>query len=255
MAGKKKSQDMSARRRKMARKSKVPWGYIIPALIILVVIVGVVFIEYRTPTPPDPLPPTNSWSNPVFPCLGSESLTFHIHPWLRIVINGQNVSIPGAIGIENPAQGTGKDGRLVYGGGANSCFEYTHTHDFSGIIHIESPTDSVYTLSQFFDVWAQTYQYEIFNGSHLPIVFNSTDILGYKVDSTHSLKLLVDGNESSAYGSLNLDQLDYCSLANSASSSSPCYDTAGGDPAWSPGAYPYGTGHTIVIVYASNATA
>ena len=34
-------------------------------------------------------------------------------------------------------------------------FYWLHTHDASGILHVESPNDRAYTLGNFFDVWGQ----------------------------------------------------------------------------------------------------
>src|SRR5712692_1743649 len=70
-----------------------------------------------------------------YPCLGQETLTFHIHPWLRIWIDNANVTIPAAIGITNPVFQNG-----ITTGGPGSCFKPMHTHDASGIIHIEAQT-------------------------------------------------------------------------------------------------------------------
>lgn len=258
----------------MQQKSKVPWGYIVPALIILAVIIGVVYIETYNHSPAAyTLPPNGTQDyqtvlGPNFACLGSESLNIHLHPWLTITINGKNVTVPPGIGIQNPANVGTYDNYPVFGGGSNSCFEPVHTHDASGIIHIESPTNANYTLGEFFTEWSLAYQYAVVNGSHEPIVFNNTDILGYKVNgSSTSLKLIVDGktapagdfqSSSTQYGNLVLNVLDYCS--NSVASSPPCAETAPGDPAWNgvtgfaptvAGGYPYGSGHTIVIEYTS----
>src|SRR5262249_4784787 len=41
---------------------------------------------------------------------------------------------------------------FVVGG---SCFSWLHTHDETGIIHIESPIQRTYTLGDFFDIWGQ----------------------------------------------------------------------------------------------------
>ena len=248
-----KNQDISARRRKKQDKG-LPWAYIIPAIIVIIVIVAAAYVETKSGTAATSsyiLPPTVSSSSYPFKCLGSESLFLHIHPYLRIIINGHNVPIPGAIGIQNavPA-GQGNFGE-TYSGGSNSCYEPVHTHDFSGIIHIESPQNVNYTLEQFFTVWAQTYSYAIVNGTeHKSIVFNSGDILGFTTNSTYHLVLLVDGHPSNAYGSLVLNTLDYCTASETAASS-PCSSTAAGDPAWNgqTGDYPFGTGHTIVIEY------
>ena len=67
-------------------------------------------------------------------CEAMESTIFHIHVHLDIFINGQNSTVPALIGI------------------TNSCFYWLHTHDDTGIIHIESPVNKTFTLGQFFDI-------------------------------------------------------------------------------------------------------
>ena len=37
--------------------------------------------------------------------------------------------------------------------GISGGFAFLHTHDSSGVIHVESPVIKDYTLGQFFDVW------------------------------------------------------------------------------------------------------
>jgi hypothetical protein len=155
------------------------------------------------------------------------------------VINGANVTVPAGIGIVDSQIYNG----VAYGG---TCFEPMHTHDSSGIIHIESPTNINYTLGEFFQIWSATYHYITIDGKKQPIVFNSTNIFGYKVDSTHKLLLIVDGKPSNKFQNLVLNSLDYCS---STMNRPPCYPTAVGDPLYGGESYPYGTGHTIVIEY------
>jgi hypothetical protein len=166
--------------------------------------------------------------------LGNEGTAIHVHPYLRIMINAQNVAIPANVGIGN----------------SGACFEPMHTHDASGIIHIESPnTSTQYTLSQFFQIWNVTYHTVTVDGTQHPIVFNSTDILGFKADASHKIVLLVDGKPSSDYGSLVLNSLAYCSAATTAP---PCFPTAVGDPYYGGQQYSFGTGHTIVIEYTTS---
>ncbi|MDA4130947.1 MAG: hypothetical protein OK457_09265 [Thaumarchaeota archaeon] len=246
MSRKSRNRDISARRRRKQEKG-LPWSYIVPAIIVLIVILLAVYVERgQTTSPIIPAGPLN------FPlsCLPNESLFFHIHPLLRIVINGQNVTIPGAIGIKNAVPVGHSTWGEVYGGSTSSCFEPVHTHDSSGVIHIESPTNTNYTLNDFFNIWAQTYAYALVNNTQHPIVFNTSDILGYKTSSTEKLVVLVDGHSSTEYGSLALNTLDYCSAITNATSS-PCEPTAVGAPAWNGGqsTYPYGTGHIVVIEY------
>ena len=183
---------------------------------------------------------TNSF---LYPCLGTEGTALHIHPWLRIWIDGanpSNITIPAAIGIRNPVFQGG-----FAAGGQNSCFEPLHTHDSSGIIHVESPdTTTQYSLGDFFQIWNETYGTINISGSSLPIIFTSNDILGYKTDQTHTLSLLVDGSNSTAYQNLVLNTYDYC---NAQTTGPPCSPSAVINPY--PPSYPYGTLHTILIYY------
>ncbi|MFI5422107.1 MAG: hypothetical protein ACHQ1H_14175 [Nitrososphaerales archaeon] len=245
-----KNRDVSARRRRKQEKG-LPWAYILPAIVVLFVIVVAVYVESRGPTSTiQVLPPYGNGSFP-FQCLGTESVVYHVHPWLRIVINGQNVTIPGAIGLKNPLPEGNSTWGEVYGGSSSTCFEPVHTHDASGVLHIESPTNTNYTLGEFFQIWAATYQYVLVNNTQKPIVFTNTEILGFNNTSTEKVVLLVDGKPSTDYFSLVLDTLAYCGASDNATSS-PCYPTASGAPAWNNGQspYPYGTHHTIEIEYA-----
>ncbi|MDA4111321.1 MAG: hypothetical protein OK439_02195 [Thaumarchaeota archaeon] len=249
-----KNRDISARRRRKQEKG-LPWAYIVPALIVLVVIVLAIIIETRGPSTSSSSYLAPGKLNFALPCLPDQNLFMHIHPWIRIVVDGKNVTIPGAIGIENAVPSGVSTWGEVYGGSTNTCFEPLHTHDSSGIIHIESTTNTTYTLDDFFQIWAQSYAYSLVNGTQHPIVFNSTDILGFKTNSTDKVVLLVDGHPSTAFGSLVLNTLAYCS-ANDTAASSPCEPTATGAPSWNSGQspYPYGTGHTIVIEYGPAST-
>jgi hypothetical protein len=70
--------------------------------------------------------------------LPQEGLVMHIHEHLDIVVNGRVLhGLPAYIGINLQAQ----------------FIAELHTHDTSGIIHVESPTVRTFTLGNFFDVW------------------------------------------------------------------------------------------------------
>jgi len=217
--------------RSLRKRNRHPflWG------LVLVVVIGGAGLYYVI---------APQFSQP-FPCITGENY-IHVHPYLRIIINGQNVTVPAAIGIQNPVF---QNGDAVTG----ACLEPMHTHDSSGIIHVElAPTDAArnFTLSDFFKIWAWQPGHLLFNGTSHPIVFTPTDILGYQADSRHKVVMLVDGKPSTAFGSLPLERYDYCYSGNS--NVPPCSPTAGGNPLWDGGSsYPYGTGHTIVIEYSS----
>lgn len=71
------------------------------------------------------------------PALRSEGTRLHTHEHLDIVVNRNGYAIPAGIGIDPRSR----------------FIAPLHTHDYYGIIHVESPTIRRYTLGQFFDVW------------------------------------------------------------------------------------------------------
>jgi hypothetical protein len=71
----------------------------------------------------------------------------HIHVYITMYINGQAQSVPPNIGIAQGQQGA-----------SATCFYWLHTHDSSGIIHIEAPAAEPFTLGQFLDEWSQQFQ-------------------------------------------------------------------------------------------------
>ena len=72
-------------------------------------------------------------------CNSSEQLAYHIHAHLSIYIDGKLVPVSQYIGI------------------TSSCYYWLHTHDTSGIIHIERPTQKTYMLGNFLDLWKQQF--------------------------------------------------------------------------------------------------
>lgn len=81
-------------------------------------------------------------------------LVIHMHVTLRIVINGEQVAIPKYIGMDPSLYHTHE---LDKYGIKNPRTYPLHTHDFSGVIHIESTEIRTFTLGQFFDVWGQQF--------------------------------------------------------------------------------------------------
>lgn len=116
----------------------------------------------RAPTTPAPGPTTTvpsgpalSTSPPPWPlpadavpyihaagleALSTETLAVHYHAHLDIVVGSQAVPVPPGIGF-------------VVTNGQATALSSLHTHDETGIIHIESPKDSPFTLGQIFTEW------------------------------------------------------------------------------------------------------
>jgi len=79
-----------------------------------------------------------------------EMLNVHIHAHLTLFLRGEQIAVPYGIGIVKPFQAV--NGFV----GAGNGIYWLHTHDATGIIHVESPDSRSYTLGQFFDIWGQT---------------------------------------------------------------------------------------------------
>jgi hypothetical protein len=81
-----------------------------------------------------------------------EQLAYHIHAHLTVYDDGKLYSLPAGIGIPGSATEQTTEGPVASGG---QCFYWLHTHTSDGVIHIESPTQKIYTLGDFFDEWHQ----------------------------------------------------------------------------------------------------
>lgn len=91
-----------------------------------------------------------------------EGTAVHIHQHLDLYVDGRKVLVPAGIGID-PAVG----------------YAPLHTHDPSGVIHVESPTVRTYTLGEFFAVWG--------------VRFTPSCLGGYCAGGGRQLRLFVDG--------------------------------------------------------------
>jgi hypothetical protein len=85
-------------------------------------------------------------------CGATEQLAYHIHAHLTVFVGGQPRALPGGVGIPGSQVVQSSEGPVANGG---QCIYWLHTHAPDGIIHIESPTQRIYTLGNFFDVWHQ----------------------------------------------------------------------------------------------------
>ena len=124
-------------RRRAARSKRITIISIIAASIITVAVLGyVALVQNHTP------------ANAAYPsidtitCQNSEQSGIHIHAHLSISIDGKSVPVPADVVIA-------PDG---------SCLYWLHTHDASGVIHIEAPSGTSFTLKNFLDIWRGRFQ-------------------------------------------------------------------------------------------------
>ena len=83
------------------------------------------------------------WAENGVKCLpnGHTNLVQHIHPHLRVIVDGREVEIPANIGV------------------VSNCRAELHTHEGeAGVIHLESvDADKQFRLKDFFSVWGEPF--------------------------------------------------------------------------------------------------
>ncbi len=134
-------------RRRAARTRRF---VIIGVVAALVLAIGATAYYYIVAAPAQKQASTSSTADSTQPgatvngvgCDQQEQNLLHTHSHLAIYINGQSVPLPANIGIESD----------------NSCLYWLHTHDTTGVIHVESPQNRQFTLGNFFDVWGKQFQ-------------------------------------------------------------------------------------------------
>jgi hypothetical protein len=102
--------------------------------------------------------------------LGAEQLAVHYHAHLDVIADGEAVTVPAGIGFEV------KNNKVT-------GLTVLHTHDTSGVIHIESAKDQPYTLGQVFAEWG--------------VALSATQLGGLHSDATHVLAAYVNGQRFS----------------------------------------------------------
>ena len=77
-----------------------------------------------------------------------EGQVLHIHQHLDLIVHGKPVEVPTNIGIHQRA----------------GWLSTVHSHDTTGIIHVESPFKATFTLGQVFDIWGVRFTSECLGG-------------------------------------------------------------------------------------------
>lgn len=97
-------------------------------------------------------------------CDNNEQLAVHYHAHIDLIYKGAPATVPAQVGI------------------TGSCLYWMHTHQTTGIVHIEAPKDSAsrkFTLGDFFAVWNQP--------------LNGKQVATFKLNRGDQIKVWVDG--------------------------------------------------------------
>ena len=101
------------------------------------------------------------------PALAQEGTALHIHQHLDLYVDGRRVTVPAGIGIDE----------------SQGFISPLHTHDGSGVIHVESTDLRTFTLGQFFAVWG--------------LRLTPRCLGGYCATGSKALRVFVDGKRFS----------------------------------------------------------
>ena len=135
---------------------------------------GVINLYEESDSPEKPLTNTADEMHPLGnECLTTHDVAMHFHPYLTILIDGEEYLIPEESGIDTET--------------CPQAMHMTHTHDDSGKLHVEGHTVVDVPLEVFFDVW----------GKH----FDETGIMEYR-DGT--VEMTVNGEVNTEYQNLIL---------------------------------------------------
>jgi hypothetical protein len=82
------------------------------------------------------------------PALEREGTVLHTHQHLDLFVNGRHVTVPAGIGID----------------AAGLFISPIHTHDTTGIVHVESPVVRRFDLGELFGVWGVRFNRDCLGG-------------------------------------------------------------------------------------------
>ena len=160
-----KKHELENTRKATGRKNMLVWAVV----VILVLAAGFGIYKYLSSDDSVVYDPTKS-------CINHAGAGMHIHPNLRITVNGQDEEIPANTGV------------------SAGCMRPLHAHDSTGRLHIEFPSQRNFTLGEFFKVWGKN--------------FSSSQILDYATDEIHTISMTVNGQESTEYENLIFKDAD-----------------------------------------------
>jgi hypothetical protein len=185
---------------KQASKRRMMWaligGGILAAIVVVVIVVVAVSsggggsssggqefgsdsvpsgAEVGVRSTPPPWPPDYAHLSQRIEAMGLPGLSdtiFHIHAQLHVYAKGKPVQVPAEIGLD---EATGTSSPL-------------HTHDTTGVIHMEADRTYSFTLGQFFAVWgvrfskSQLGSFKTHDGETVQVYANGKPVKGDPVN-------------------------------------------------------------------------
>jgi hypothetical protein len=142
-------------------KLRIPVAAFVGLSIMYIIATSLVSLSLASPS-------SSSLTIDGIQCAKQEYSNIHIHMHLDIFINDKEFIVPSDIGFV-----------------PSNCLYWMHTHDDTGVIHIESPENRTFTLGQFFHIWGETFSNnQIFD-----------NIVGNNDNSSNTLNVYVNGKK------------------------------------------------------------
>jgi hypothetical protein len=154
---------------KQSRKKNMKLAGI--AIVVVLALAGIGYFISNSPKTQD-----NKYIVDGIECSSMEQAVFHIHVHLDVFVDGQPSTVPASIGIPN------------------NCLFWLHTHDTTGVIHIEAPSYRVFNFGQFLDIWSNSDVAKIPEG--LPVAY----VNGKQVDDYRNINLNAHDEIAIVYG-------------------------------------------------------
>jgi hypothetical protein len=90
---------------------------------------------------------------------------YHVHAYLRVWVNGKQIEVPSQIGIDQQDQ----------------LLAPLHTHDATGLVHMEANQAYPFTLGQFFTIWG--------------VKFTDSQLGAYVTNGANAVAVYVNGKK------------------------------------------------------------
>ncbi|HJT10247.1 MAG TPA: hypothetical protein VJ771_05630 [Candidatus Nitrosotalea sp.] len=98
-------------------------------------------------------------------CNTNEFSVLHSHAHLDLYVNGNQMTVPERIGVID-----------------NKCLYWMHTHNTSGVMHIESPKSMDFTMGQFINIWKASGDFPV--SGAIPKIFVNGQAVNTNLEET-----------------------------------------------------------------------
>jgi hypothetical protein len=175
----KASKGKPGRRAPVKSSTDVPILAVVVGAVLLVAFVGILIFALRSHNS-STFAPSVKGSSATIPCDNLEHTQVHYHTAIQIVdAQGTLHPIPGGVGIVGDET-------------SPTCFYWLHVHSANkDVIHIESPSQDVFTLGDFFKIWNA---WSTFSGGP-PERLDTTHVSTLTVDTGQQMVVYIDLND------------------------------------------------------------